>query len=87
MYEQLEPLCDELKNFAALLGANDANARIQRLSSAFEQTAKQFGERLSQSIEDAERRQLQTVYRGLLAARRLVGRLHELPGAGEAAPL
>jgi signal transduction protein with GAF and PtsI domain len=87
MYQPLELLCGDLKNFAALLAANDANARVQRLSSAFEQTAKQIGERLSQSSEDAHRAHLQTVYRGLLAARRLVERLHELPGAGEAAPL
>jgi hypothetical protein len=87
MYQHLEPFCDELKNFAALLTANDAHARVQRLASAFEQSVKQLGERLGQCSDDAERMHLQTVYRGLLAARRLVERLHELPGAGEAAPL
>jgi len=87
MYDALETIRDELKNLPALLAANDAASRVRRITAAFEQTVRDVSDRTRGCNDAAQHAQLQTIYRGLLAAGRLVQRLHELPNPGEAAAL
>ncbi|WP_147297957.1 type III secretion system protein [Trinickia dinghuensis] len=87
MYEALEAIRDELKRLPAMLASDDATSRVRRVSEAFDQTIRLIAERPRDVAGEAQRAQLQTLYRGLLAASRLVQRLHELPNPGQAAPL
>jgi hypothetical protein len=87
MYDALEAVRDELKSLQALLAANDAASRVRRIAGAFEQAIQHISDRTRECADEAHRARLQTLYRGLLAGRRLVERLHELPNPGEAAAL
>lgn len=87
MYQAMEPVCHDLKNFAEILTGDHVQERVKRIVDAFEQTTRDVSEQMQEAKEDSQRAHFRRIYRGMIAARRLVERLHELPGAGEATPL
>lgn len=87
MYDRLEAIHHELRHFDELLAGADAASGVRRVADALEYTSQQASELTRASVDDAQRARLQRIYRGMLAARRLVERLHELPNPGEPAPL
>jgi hypothetical protein len=87
MYDRLETICEDLRNFGVVLAGADAASSVRRIADALEYTCQEVSERTRASGDDEQRARLQRIYRGMLAARRLVERLHELPNPGEAAPL
>ncbi|WP_321816635.1 MULTISPECIES: type III secretion system protein [unclassified Paraburkholderia] len=80
MYDALLPIAADLNAFDATLAAPDSAARVARIVAAFEETARRISDATQAAADDATRADLQKLYRGMLAARRIVLALQERRG-------
>lgn len=78
MYEALQPVVADLVGFEATLNSPTRHVRVARLTSALDATAQAMSDRLAGATAERERVHLQTLYRGLVAASRIVQRLSDL---------
>jgi hypothetical protein len=77
MYDALLPIAQDLNTLDATLNAPDSQQRVARIAAAFEQTAQHISSATQSAANDLERIELQKLYRGMIAARRIVLTLHE----------
>jgi len=75
MYEALDSVAADLGQIKTLAAERDATPRMDAIRAALEQTAQRLSDR--GATTDGERDQLATLYRGILAASRIVTRLRE----------
>ncbi|MEW6343405.1 MAG: type III secretion system protein [Pseudomonadota bacterium] len=80
MYNALEAVHADLKGLENTLRTPAAAARVARIAEALEQCAQDVSDATRQATGEDDRAALQKVYRGMVAARRIVLRLHELSG-------
>ncbi|WP_240766293.1 type III secretion system protein [Paraburkholderia flava] len=80
MYDALLPIAQDLNSLDATLNAPDSQQRIARIASAFDETARRISSATQGAANDHERTELQKLYRGMIAARRIVLTLHERHG-------
>ncbi|MFC0402798.1 type III secretion system protein [Paraburkholderia rhizosphaerae] len=85
MYQSLEKVRDDLKQLQQVLDSPAASARVARITAAFDECAQRVSDATCETEDVVDRAALQKLYRGLVAARSIVQRLHELPGVGEVA--
>ncbi|HEY4350000.1 MAG TPA: type III secretion system protein [Paraburkholderia sp.] len=85
MHEDLEAVRDDLKQLQQVLDSPAAPARVARIIAAFDACAQRVSDATCATEDAIDRAALQKLYRGLVAARNIVHRLHELPGVGEVA--
>lgn len=77
MYDALLTIAQDLNTLDATLNAPDSQQRVARIAAAFEQTAQRISSATQSAANDQERIELQKLYRGMIAARRIVLTLHE----------
>ncbi|HEV3104145.1 MAG TPA: type III secretion system protein [Trinickia sp.] len=77
MYDALLPIAQDLNALDATLAAPDSQQRIARIATAFDETARRISTATQTAADDRERIELQKLYRGMIAARRIVLTLHE----------
>lgn len=77
MYEALEPVTKDLTNLKATLESPTSEARVARISEAFNAVAQKLSDATQKTTVPAERTDLQKLYRGFVAAGRLVRQMHE----------
>ncbi|AOJ71182.1 MULTISPECIES: hypothetical protein [Burkholderia] len=77
MYEALERAADDCGPLEQALAAPDAAARIGALRRALGETAERVSAATAQAASEFDRDAMQKIYRGLLAAQRIVATLHE----------
>jgi hypothetical protein len=77
MYEALQTIAQDLNTLDATLNSPDSQQRVARIAAAFEQTAQRISSATQSAANDHERIELQKLYRGMIAARRIVLTLHE----------
>lgn len=77
MYDALLPIAKDLNALDATLQAPDALQRIARIAAAFDETAQKISSATQNAANDHERIEMQKLYRGMIAARRIVLTLHE----------
>ena len=78
MYEKIAAVAPLLKDLNASLRAPDSSKRVASIIEALDETAREISD-VTQSTESAEERAaLQKIYRGMIAAKRVVAHLHEL---------
>ncbi|KVM76388.1 type III secretion protein [Burkholderia ubonensis] len=77
MYEALEQAADACGPLEQALGAPDAAMRIGTLRQALGDTAERVSAATAQAASDFDRDAMQKIYRGLLAAQRIVATLHD----------
>lgn len=75
MYEALEAVAADLGQIKTLAAERDSTPRMEAIRVALEQTAQRLSDRAAAT--DIERDQLATLYRGILAASRIVTQLRE----------
>ncbi|MDR3096664.1 MAG: type III secretion protein [Paraburkholderia sp.] len=75
MYEQLEPYGSDFNDLQKTLVNPAAGARIDAIRTALDATAQQISE--TQGASEIDRNNLAKLYRGFLAASRIVARLQE----------
>jgi signal transduction protein with GAF and PtsI domain len=80
MYDALETVRTDIKKLETTLKAPDAQQRVARIAQALEQCAQEISEATRRALQEDERAALQKIYRGMIAARRMTLRLHELAG-------
>jgi hypothetical protein len=80
MYDALEAVHADIKGLESHLEAPDATERVSRIIRAFDDCAQKVSDATRQASQDDDRAALQRIYRGMVAARRMVLRLHELAG-------
>ena len=81
MYEKLAAVAPLMEKLSATLSAPDSNASAGAIMTALHQTASEISDAAQLAASADERSDLQTIYRGMLAAKRIVAQLHELPPA------
>ncbi|MDQ7980274.1 type III secretion system protein [Paraburkholderia sp. SARCC-3016] len=81
MYEALLPIAQDLNALDATFSAPDSAQRVARIVAAFNEAARRISVAMQTSADDRERLDLQTLYRGMIAAPRIVLALHERHGA------
>jgi hypothetical protein len=77
MYDALLPVAQDLNALDATLSAPDSQQRVARIADAFEETARRISSATQTAGDERERAELQKLYRGMIAARRIVLTLHE----------
>ncbi|MDH6146209.1 MULTISPECIES: hypothetical protein [Paraburkholderia] len=77
MYDALLPIAEDLNTLDATLAAPDATERVARIVAAFDETARRISTFAQTARDDQQRSELQKLYRGMIAARRIVLALHE----------
>ncbi|CAB3769447.1 type III secretion system protein [Paraburkholderia solisilvae] len=77
MYDALLPIAQDLNTLDATLAAPDGHQRVARIAAAFDETARCISAATQSAADDAERAELQKLYRGMIAARRIVLTLSE----------
>jgi hypothetical protein len=77
MYEALLPIAQDLNALDATLSAPDSQQRVARIAAAFDETARRISSATQSAASDGARIELQKLYRGMLAARRIVLTLQE----------
>jgi len=75
MYDQIEKYAAEFDNLRALLADPDAASNIASICKALEETAQRLADHQAQNEND--RATLTKIYRGFLAASRVVAHLQE----------
>jgi hypothetical protein len=80
MYEALLPITEDLNTLDVTLSAADSQQRVARIVAAFDETARRISSATQSAASDQERIALQKLYRGMIAARRIVLTLHERHG-------
>lgn len=83
MYQALESISQDLKHLREGLTGPAAAGQVARITAALEATAQKISQATRDAMVDADRVALQKIYAGIVAARRIVQQLHELPGGGE----
>lgn len=78
MYEKLATVAPLMEKLNATLSAPDSSARVTEIMTALHQTASEISDAAQSAVPADERAALQTIYRGMLAAKRIVAQLHEL---------
>lgn len=78
MYEKLGAVAPLLENLGATLSSPDASVRVGTILAALDETAQQISNEALSAQSGDDRAALHTIYRGMLAAKRIVARLHEL---------
>ncbi|PCE32400.1 type III secretion protein [Burkholderia ubonensis] len=81
MYEALERAADAHGPLEQALGAPDAAMRIGAIRQALGEAAERVSAATAQAASDYDRDAMQKIYRGLLAAQRIVATLHEANAA------
>ncbi|WP_323117789.1 type III secretion protein [Burkholderia alba] len=77
MYEALERVAGDFGSLEKTLAAPDAASRIKSIRDALGETAERVSAATAQAASDYDRDAMQKIYRGLLAAQRIVLTLHE----------
>ncbi|MEJ0003118.1 MAG: type III secretion system protein [Pararobbsia sp.] len=77
MYDALLPIAQDLNALNATLAAPDGPQRVARIAAAFDETARRISSATQVAADERERLDLQRLYRGMIAARRIVLSLHE----------
>jgi hypothetical protein len=77
MYEALERVAAEVGSLERALTAPDAAERVGAIRTALGETAERLSAATSQAANDYDRDAMQKIYRGLLAAQRIVLALQE----------
>jgi hypothetical protein len=77
MYDALLSVAQDLNALDATLAAPDGSTRVARIAAAFDETARRISSATQSAVDDHERLELQKLYRGMIAARRIVLTLHE----------
>lgn len=77
MYDALLPIAQDLNTLDATLNAADSQQRVARIAAAFDETAQRISTVTQSAANDHERVELQKLYRGMIAARRIVLTLQE----------
>jgi len=77
MYEVLERVVDEVGPLEQALTAPDAAIRIAAICQALSETAECLSAATAHAVSDYDRNAMQRIYRGLLAAQRIIATLHE----------
>jgi hypothetical protein len=77
MYDALLPIAQDLNALDATLSAPDSQQRVAQIAGAFEETARCISAATQTASDERERAELQKLYRGMIAARRIVLTLHE----------
>ncbi|MCA8243025.1 MULTISPECIES: type III secretion system protein [Burkholderia] len=85
MYDALLPIAQDLNALDATLSAPDGAQRVARIAAAFDETARRISTATQSAADERERLDLQKLYRGMIAARRIVLTLQERHGARGAA--
>jgi hypothetical protein len=85
MYDALLPIAQDLNTLDATLSAPDGAQRVARIAAAFDETARRISTATQSAADERERLELQKLYRGMIAARRIVLTLHERHSARSAA--
>lgn len=85
MYDALIPIAQDLNALDATLAAPDSPQRVARIAAAFDETARRISSATQAAGGERERLELQKLYRGMIAARRIVISLHERHSARAAA--
>lgn len=83
MYESLAPVANDLTHLKATLASPMSDSLVKRATAALDTTAKELADATQRAGADQERADLQTLYRGFVAARRIVAHLHELQTLGQ----
>jgi len=83
MYQALESISQDLKQLRPTLTGPNAAANVARITAALDTTAQNISQATRAALGDSERIALQKIYAGIVAARRIVQQLHDLPGGGE----
>ncbi|MDG0025447.1 type III secretion system protein [Trinickia sp. Y13] len=83
MYESLAPVANDLTHLKATLASPMSHSLVKRATDALETTAKELADATQKAGGDQERSELQILYRGFVAARRIVAHLHELQTLGQ----
>lgn len=78
MYQKLNAVAPMLKELNATLAAPDAAQQVRVIIAALEDTAREVSDATQVAQTPEDRAALQKVYRGMLAAKRIVAQLHEL---------
>ncbi|MBN3807413.1 type III secretion system protein [Paraburkholderia sp. Ac-20336] len=81
MYDALIPIAQDLSALDATLAAPDGAQRVARIAAAFDETARRISQATQTAADDGERLDLQKLYRGMVAARRIVLSIQERHGA------
>ncbi|MEA3118263.1 MAG: hypothetical protein QOI13_1533 [Paraburkholderia sp.] len=84
MYDALLPIAQDLNALDATLSAPDSQQRVARIAAAFDETARRISSATPSAANEGARVDLQKLYRGMLAARRIVLALHERRSAQSA---
>jgi hypothetical protein len=77
MYEALLGITQDLNTLDATLNAPDSQQRVARIVAAFDETANKLSAATQSAGSDHDRITFQKLYRGMIAARRIVLSLHE----------
>jgi hypothetical protein len=85
MYDALLPIAQDLNTLDATLAAPDSAQRVARIAAAFDETARCISSATQCAADAHARLELQKLYRGIIAARRIVLTLHERHSARNAA--
>jgi hypothetical protein len=85
MYDALLPVAQDLNALDATLKAPDGPQRIARIAAAFDETARRISSATQSATDQRDRLDLQKLYRGMVAARRIVLTLHERRGEQDSA--
>jgi len=78
MYEALQAVVADMVEFESTLNSPTRHTRVARLTSALDATVQRLSDRLAGATAERERAHLQTLYRGFIAAGRVVQRLSDL---------
>jgi hypothetical protein len=80
MYDALLTIAQDLNTLDATLSAPDSQQRVARIAAAFDETARRISSETQSATTDLDRVALQKLYRGMIAAKRIVLTLHERHG-------
>ena len=78
MYEEIEAVRHELKQLPSVLTSIDAHERVSTIRAAFAATAQRISDKTHEARNESERADMQTLYRGMVAAQRMVERMADL---------
>lgn len=78
MYEKLNAVAASMQNFKETLSAPDCAARMAAITEALDEAARELSDAARSTTSAQERAGMQKMYRGMIAAKRIVAQLHDL---------
>lgn len=78
MYEKLNAVAASMQNLKATLAAPDSAARVGAITEALDEAARELSDAAQATASAQERAGMQKMYRGMIAAKRIVAQLHDL---------